>query len=134
MADILTAEQRKVCMQAVRDRDTTPEMRVRRLAHSMGYRYALHAKSLPGKPDLVFVSRRKIIFVHGCFWHKHKCRHGRISPVTNSDYWNGKRDKSKERDREHIKSLRKDGWEVLVIWECWTRDIDSLRGRLEAFL
>ena len=119
MADILTAEQRKVCMQAVRDRDTTPEMRVRRLAHSMGYRYALHAK---------------IIFVHGCFWHKHKCRHGRISPVTNSDYWNGKRDKSKERDREHIKSLRKDGWEVLVIWECWTRDTDSLRGRLEAFL
>jgi DNA mismatch endonuclease (patch repair protein) len=121
-------------MQAVRDRDTAPEMIVRRLAHSMGYRYALHAKKLPGKPDLVFVSRRKIIFVHGCFWHKHNCRHGRISPVTNSEYWYAKRQRNAERDRGHIKALRKEGWDVLVLWECWTKDIDIVRKRLRVFL
>jgi len=134
MADTLTTEQRKFCMQAVRGKDTAPEMRVRSLAHSTGYRYAHHAKDLPGKPDLVFVPRRKINFVRGCFWHKHNCRHGRIAPVTNSDYWSVKRERNAERDREHIKSLRKDGWKVLVIWECWTRDTDSLRKKLEAFL
>jgi DNA mismatch endonuclease (patch repair protein) len=100
----------------------------------MGLRYALHSKGLPGKPDLVLVSRRKIIFVHGCFWHMHKCRHGRISPVTNSDYWSSKRERNAERDGEHIESLRRDGWKVLVIWECWTKDTESLRKRLEAFL
>lgn len=134
MTDTLTAEQRKACMQAVKGKDTTPEMSVRKLAHAMGYRYALHAKSLPGKPDLVFVSRKKIIFVHGCFWHKHNCRHGRISPVNNSDYWSGKRKRNAERDKEHIQALRREGWKVLVIWECWTRDADSLSKRLEAFL
>jgi DNA mismatch endonuclease (patch repair protein) len=134
MVDALTPEQRSACMRAVGGKDTAPEMRVRRLAHSMGYRYALHARKLPGKPDLVFVSHRKIIFVHGCFWHKHKCRHGSISPATNSDYWNGKRERNAERDRENIKALRKDGWKVLVLWECWTRDPNSLRKRLEAFL
>jgi DNA mismatch endonuclease (patch repair protein) len=133
MVDTLTTEQRRACMQAVHSEDTTPEMIVRRLAHSMGYRYALHNKNLPGKPDLVFVSRRRIIFVHGCFWHKHNCRHGRISPATNSDYWNSKRQRNAERDREHIKVLRKGGWSVLVLWECWTRDPVSLRKRLENF-
>jgi DNA mismatch endonuclease (patch repair protein) len=133
MGDTLTTEQRSACMRSVRGKNTMPEMVVRRLVHTMGYRYALHAKSLPGRPDLVFVSRRKIIFVHGCFWHKHNCRHGRISPVTNSDYWNDKRDRNAKRDRDHIKYLRKDGWNVLVIWECWTKDTESLRKRLETF-
>jgi len=121
-------------MRAVRSRNTTPEMRVRRLAHSLGYRYALHSSKLPGKPDLVFVSRRKVIFVHGCFWHKHKCRHGSISPVTNADYWQHKRDGNVARDRAHTKALRKEGWGVLVIWECWTRDPDSIRKKLREFL
>lgn len=134
MADTLTIDQRSACMRSVRGKNTTLEMRVRSLVHSMGYRYALHVKELPGKPDLVFVSRKKIIFVHGCFWHKHKCRHGSISPATNADYWSSKRGRNVERDREHIKALRKDGWKVLVIWECWTRNTDSLRKRLEAFL
>jgi len=134
MADTLTKEQRSACMRSVGGKDTAPEMCVRKLVHSMGYRYALHAKALPGKPDLVFVSRRKIIFVHGCFWHRHSCRHGRISPATNGDYWNRKREGNAERDREHIRSLRKDGWEVLVIWECWTRDTEFLRKRLSSFL
>ncbi len=100
----------------------------------MGYRYALHVRDLPGKPDLVFVSRRKIIFVHGCFWHKHNCRHGSVSPVTNRDYWNRKREKNAERDREHIRTLRKEGWKILVLWECRTQNPESLRKRLQAFL
>ena len=134
VADVLSKEQRSACMRAVRNRDIAPEMRVRGLVHSMGYRYALHAKSLPGKPDLAFISRKKIVFVHGCFWHKHSCPHGSVSPASNSDYWNRKRERNAERDREHIRALRKGGWKVLVIWECWTRDANSLRKRLEAFL
>ena len=134
MVDTLTTEQRSACMRAVGCKNTTPEMRVRRLVHSMGFRYALHAKNLPGKPDLVFVSRRKIIFVHGCFWHKHNCRHGSISPATNSAYWNGKRERNAERDKKNIRTLRKDGWKVLVIWECSTRDATSLSKRVENFL
>lgn len=134
MADNLTAEQRSSCMRAVRDRDTTPEMRVRRVAHSLGYRYALHRKNLPGKPDLVFVSRRKIVFVHGCFWHLHRCRHGRISPTSNIDYWRSKREKNRQRDNEHIRLLRAAGWSVLTVWECWTKDTDRLQGRLTNFL
>lgn len=121
-------------MRAVRGQDTAPEMRVRRIAHSLGCRFALHRKDLPGKPDLVFVSRRKIIFVHGCFWHMHKCRHGKISPVSNVNYWRNKREKNKKRDNEHLRSLRSADWKVLVVWECWTRDITSLRNRLLAFL
>lgn len=134
MADNLTAKQRSDCMRAVRGQDTTPEMRVRQAAHSLGYRYALHRKNLPGKPDLVFVSRRKIVFVHGCFWHLHKCRHGRISPLSNMDYWRTKREKNKQRDKEHLRSLRAAEWKVLVVWECWTRDLQRLRKRLADFL
>ena len=121
-------------MRAVRGKDTTPEMRVRRAAHSLGYRYALHRKSLPGKPDLVFVSRRKIIFVHGCFWHLHNCRHGRVSPTSNVGYWYAKREKNQQRDREHIQALRAAGWKVLVVWECKTHNLSLLGKRLDNFL
>jgi DNA mismatch endonuclease, patch repair protein len=134
MVDAFSPEQRSACMRAVKDRNTGPEMRVRKLAHAMGYRYALHLKRLPGTPDLVLVARRKIIFVHGCFWHKHTCRHGRTSPVTNRDYWKVKRQRNAQRDREHTKLLRAAGWKVLVIWECWTQDSERLRLRLDAFL
>jgi DNA mismatch endonuclease (patch repair protein) len=121
-------------MRAVRGTDTTPEMQVRKLVHSMGYRYALHVKHLPGKPDIILVSRRKIIFVHGCFWHSHRCSHGSISPSTNSEYWSRKREQNARRDREHIGSLRKQGWKVLVIWECMTRDSELLSVKLSRFL
>ena len=134
MADTLTAEQRRKCMRAIPSKNTSPEMVVRRLVHSMGFRYALYDESLPGKPDIVLVCRRKIIFVHGCFWHKHNCRHGCVAPVTNAGYWDRKRDRNAERDREHIRTLRKDGWKVLVLWECWIRDSPGLRNRLERFL
>ena len=134
MADNLTEKQRSACMSAVRDRDTTPEMLVRQVAHSMGYRYSLHRRSLPGKPDLVFVSRRKIVFVHGCFWHAHECDRGRRIPVSNTNYWHTKRTRNKERYNEQERSLRAASWEVLVIWECWTHDLKTLRKRLRDFL
>lgn len=121
-------------MRAVRSEDTTPEMRVRRLVHSMGYRYALHSRKIPGKPDLVLVSRRKVIFVHGCFWHNHNCRHGKISPTSNVEYWQRKRNRNAERDRANVKALRAAGWQVLVVWECRTRDSESLRSTIEKFL
>jgi len=121
-------------MRAVRAEGTTPEMRVRQAVHSLGYRYALHRKDLPGKPDLVFVSRRKIIFVHGCFWHMHRCRHGKISPASNVDYWRSKRERNRQRDNEHLQSLRAADWKVLVVWECWTRDMPCLSKRLADFL
>ena len=109
-------------------------MYVRTLAHGMGFRYALHSEELPGKPDLVFGSRKKVIFVHGCFWHKHNCRHGSISPVTNAGYWESKREKNAERDTKNVRTPRNRGWKVLVVWECSTRDPISLRDKLEKFL
>lgn len=134
MADVLTREERSACMRAVRNRNTTPEMRVRRAAHSLGYRYSLHKRTLPGSPDLVFASRRKVIFVHGCFWHKHDCRAGNKVPVQNADYWSGKRERNVARDRRASDLLVALGWRVLLVWECQTKDLDSLRARLDAFL
>jgi DNA mismatch endonuclease (patch repair protein) len=118
MVDTLTAEQRSACMRAVRSKDTSPEMRVRKLAHSMGYRYALHSARLPGKPDLVFKKYRSVIFVHGCFWHLHSgCREGR-TPNSNQDYWHTKLARNVARDSEHEEALKRAGWRVMVIWEC----------------
>lgn len=125
-------ELRSRIMRAVRSRDTKPEMTVRRLVHSMGYRHRLHRKDLPGKPDLAFISRRKAIFVHGCFWHGHDCPRGSREPKTNRDYWIPKIAKTRKRDKATMERLRKMGWKVLVIWEC---EIDhSLPGRIRAFL
>lgn len=122
-------------MSRIRGKDTKPEMRVRRLVHGMGYRYRLHAKELPGCPDLVFRPRRKAIFVHGCFWHRHPgCSANRI-PKTRPDYWRAKLDRNVERDRQNEAALKADGWSVLVIWECETKgDSDHLARRIRAFL
>lgn len=107
-------------MSLIRGRDTVPEMIVRRLAHSLGYRYGLHCKDLPGKPDLVFRSRKKIIFVHGCYWHGHKgCRRARL-PNSRQEFWSAKIRRNAERDAANEKRLRETGWEVLVVWECET--------------
>ena len=121
-------------MRAVRNKNTTPELRIRSLVHSLGYRYLLHVGSLPGKPDLVFPGRQKVIFVHGCFWHKHRCRHGKISPTTNTDYWNDKRNRNAQRDQTQIRALRASGWQVLVVWECELRQGELLRMKLDSFL
>ena len=136
MADMLTPRQRGELMARIRSKDTRPEMRVRRLVHSMGYRYRLHARELPGCPDLVFRPRRKAIFVHGCFWHRHEgCSRNRIpkSPETR-DYWLAKLNGNVERDRRNEAALREDGWRILVIWECETKDLTQIAGRIRNFL
>lgn len=110
-------------------------MIVRSLVHQMGFRYRLHVKGIPGRPDLVLPSHRKIIFVHGCFWHMHQCRYGKVTPATNSEFWRLKRTGNVQRDRHNRKLLKADGWSVLVVWECWTKDIEGkLLPRLEKFL
>lgn len=133
MADTRTKEQRRRIMQAVRGKDTAPEWTVRRLLHRLGYRYRLHRKNLPGKPDLVFPARKNAIFVHGCFWHAHGCRYGR-APKSRLDYWLPKLDENKRRDAENVRQLEALGWKVLTVWQCETREIESLTARLKSFL
>ena len=132
--DPLTPEQRKKTMQHVKDKDTGPEMTIRRLVHKMGYRYGLHRKDLPGKPDMVFTSRKKIIFIHGCFWHGHNCKSGRKKPRTNENYWVSKIEKNKKRDVINRKKLKEMGWNILVIWECEINDILKIKNKIEQFL
>lgn len=127
-------EARSRTMRAVKSKDTAPEMLVRRMIHAEGFRYRLHDPSLPGKPDLVFKSRRKAIFVHGCFWHGHSCKRGARTPGTNRDYWLRKIQANVNRDRAHLAALRDLGWDVLTVWECETRDRGALRSRILAFL
>jgi DNA mismatch endonuclease (patch repair protein) len=136
MVDKLTPERRSENMRRIKSTGMKPEMLVRRLAHSLGYRYRLHRKDLPGKPDLVFGPRKKVIFVHGCFWHGHE-REGCLDarrPKSNTGYWNPKLTRNKERDAERITTLKTDGWDVLVIWECETADRKKLQTRLQRFL
>ena len=121
-------------MSQIRSRNTKPEMIVRSLVHRMGFRYSLHRKDLPGKPDIVLTRHKKIIFVHGCFWHMHKCRYGRVTPKTNAKFWQSKRQGNVDRDKRNLKELRKLGWKILIVWECQTRDIDKLTKRLNRFL
>ena len=135
MADVHSPTQRSFNMSRIRSTDTKPEMIVRSIVHQMGYRFRLHRKDLAGKPDLVLPRHQKIIFVHGCFWHMHRCRYGRVKPKTNADFWQSKRTANVERDRRNVKQLRRAGWKTLVIWECWTREPElKVIPRLEAFL
>lgn len=121
-------------MRAVKSKDTTPELFVRRLLHTKGYRYRLHCKDLPGNPDLVFPGRRKAVFVHGCFWHGHNCKRGRRPPKSNSAYWQAKIARNQERDKQTQSRLRTLGWRVMVVWECETRDAVTLVDKLIRFL
>lgn len=121
-------------MRAVKSKDTTPEVAVRRLVHALGFRFRLHRRDLPGTPDIVLPRLRKIINVHGCFWHWHHCRHGRVSPVRNREYWKAKRARNAARDRRTLAALRREGWGVLIIWECQLRDADRLAKRIRTFL
>jgi DNA mismatch endonuclease (patch repair protein) len=133
--DKLTTEKRSQLMGRIRSKDTQPEMIVRRLAHGMGYRYVLHDPRLPGKPDLVFPSRRKVIFVHGCFWHGHDCGRG-FKPKTNESFWTTKISRNKDRDERNIQDLKASGWDVLTVWECETKKESqaALQGELRLFL
>jgi DNA mismatch endonuclease (patch repair protein) len=132
--DKLTAAQRSRLMSSVRSANTAPEMAVRSLVHRMGYRYRLYVKELPGKPDLVFPRRRKIILVNGCFWHGHSCRSGRNRPSSNNPYWALKLERNKKRDRAAKRKLRRLGWNVLVLWECELNDEAALQERIGNFL
>lgn len=134
MSDVLTPEQRKYNMSRIRYKDTRPEMIVRSEVHRMGFRYKLHNSVLPGKPDLVLTRHKKIILVHGCFWHMHTCKYGIVKPRTNAEFWENKRLGNVKRDRKNIRELKKMGWQVLVVWECWTKNIPLLRKKLSAFL
>lgn len=129
-----TDPNRSRIMRSVKSKDTKPEMIVRRLVHGMSYRYRLHRKDLPGVPDLVFGPRRKVIFVHGCFWHGHSCKRGNRQPKTNEDYWKKKIARNVQRDSDCIEQLEKLGWECLVVWECHTNDAQILGERLRKFL
>lgn len=133
MTDRIQPEVRSRIMRRVRAKDTKSEMAVRRLVHGLGYRYRLHARNLPGTPDLVFAARKKAIFVHGCFWHQHNCRRG-TRPSSNLEFWNVKLELNTERDRRTMAALKEAGWSVLVIWECETRLLEPLITRIKGFL
>ncbi|UZF12656.1 DNA mismatch endonuclease Vsr [Xanthomonas oryzae pv. oryzae] len=132
--DSVSPARRSEIMGRVRSRDTVPEMLVRRLTHALGYRYRLHGKDLPGKPDLVFRSRRKVIFVHGCFWHRHPgCALARL-PKSREDFWLPKLEANRQRDLKTENVLQVKGWTVLTIWECELGDIDKLKNKIKEFL
>ncbi len=132
--DTLTQTQRSLRMALIRNRDTEPEHVVRRLIHGLGYRYRLHDRKLPGCPDLVFKQRYKIIFVHGCFWHRHpRCKLARL-PKSKLGFWVPKLEANRDRDKKVLRKLRHDGWKVLVIWECQLADLQKIGTRVREFL
>jgi len=131
--DIFSVEQRSFVMSRIRGYDTGPELLIRSMLHRLGYRFRLHRKDLPGTPDLVFPVRRTAVFVHGCFWHGHDCSRGRL-PSSNVPFWERKIGKNKQRDDRVQKVLRKQGWKVLVVWQCETKDHAGLAKKLTRFL
>ena len=132
--DTLTPDQRSERMSRVRNKDSKPELIVRRLVHSLGYRYRLHDRQLPGQPDLVFAGRHKVVFVHGCFWHRHSgCALCRL-PKSQLDFWQTKLEGNRIRDIENQRKLRELGWDFLVIWECEVKNVDELTVQLQSFL
>lgn len=132
--DVLTAEQRSRCMSKIHGKNTEPEKLVRSLVYSLGYRYRLNDRRLPGSPDLVFIGRHKVIFVHGCFWHMHDCRNGRATPKANAEFWKKKRLRTVQRDQETVEALRECGWDCLTIWECEIKDKAALVEKIRFFL
>jgi DNA mismatch endonuclease (patch repair protein) len=121
-------------MARIRKVDTKPELIVRRLLHSLGYRYRLHRTDLPGNPDIVFPSRRKVVFVHGCFWHQHDCKLGAKMPKARPEYWGPKLERNKTRDARNLEALQATGWSTLIVWECQTRTSGALEPTLRRFL
>lgn len=121
-------------MARIHSRDTKPEMFVRRLVFRMGYRYRLHQQDLPGKPDMVFSSRKKVIFVHGCFWHGHSCPLGDRPPKSRTEFWTTKIGTNRERDKKQLNTLMKMGWDALVVWECQLKDSPEVERIIRLFL
>lgn len=134
MVDHVDKAKRSLIMAAVHSEDTGPEKVVRGIVHRLGYRYRLHVKTLPGRPDLVFPARRKVIFVHGCFWHRHrKCRYA-TSPKSRRKFWEAKFAANVARDRRNERQLKRMGWAVLTVWQCQLKKKERLTGRLDEFL
>lgn len=129
-----SAEQRSRTMRAVKGSNTRPEIAVRCIIHKLGYRFRLYRKDLPGKPDLVFPGRRKVIFVHGCFWHCHDCSRGSRLPKSNAEYWRKKITNNYVRDKANIAALKRRGWRVAVVWECELKKSSKVAKRLAKFL
>jgi DNA mismatch endonuclease (patch repair protein) len=134
MPDFLTSAARSEHMRKITSKDTSPELVVRSLAHKLGFRFRLHRRDLPGTPDLVFPGLRKVIFVHGCFWHLHPGCHLARIPKTRVQYWKPKLERNRDRDVAILVTLRKLGWKVLVIWECETAEPELLARKLKKFL
>jgi DNA mismatch endonuclease (patch repair protein) len=133
MMDNRTPESRSALMSRIGSKHTAPELAVRKLLSGMGYRYRLHRRDLPGKPDIVFVSRKKAIFVHGCFWHGHGCRIGKL-PKSRIEFWTDKMKMNRKRDRLNEHALRSAGWRVLTVWQCEIKNEVPLREKLVKFL
>lgn len=133
MTDNRPPESRSALMSRIRGKNTTPELTVRRLLHSLGYRFRLHRRDLPGTPDIVFPSRRKVMFVNGCFWHAHGCHIGR-PPKTKLEFWVPKLQRTRERDKSNTTDLRLMGWGVLTVWQCDVRRVAKLTRKLARFL
>lgn len=134
MVDRLSPDRRSALMAKVGSKHTGPELRVRKAAHALGYRFRLHRKDLPGRPDLVFPGRKKVIFVHGCFWHRHADCPKASTPGTRQDFWLEKFARNVDRDQENLDALRGPGWRALVIWECETRSPEGLSAMIARFL
>ncbi len=132
--DVYGKRKRSEIMARVKGRDTGPELLVRAIVHSLGYRFRLYRRDLPGNPDITLPKHRKVIFVHGCFWHGHKRCPRSARPSTNIAFWRKKLDSNIARDRRNIGQLRKDGWRVLVVWQCQTRKPETLKRALSKFL
>lgn len=132
--DRFTPQERSEIMSRVRATDTGPELQVRRLVHSMGFRYRLHCSDLPGRPDLVFRKLKRVIFVHGCFWHQHPGCARSALPTSRAEYWREKLRNNVRRDARSIRNLRRDGWKVLILWECQLAAGQKLERLLSRFL
>lgn len=132
--DVFSREKRSQIMSRVSGRNTKPEIAVRSLLHNMGYRFRLHRKDLPGKPDITLPKYKKVIFVHGCFWHGHADCPRSKRPTTNQDFWREKLDKNIERDKSAVKALKQLGWEVMTVWSCEVNDTNKLITKLLSFL
>lgn len=122
--DVFTKEKRSEVMRAVKGKNTKPEVTLRKALFALGYRYRLNVKELPGKPDLVFPKYGTVIFVHGCFWHGHRCKRGRRAPKSNAEYWREKISRNKARDKKNAAALKKLGWRVITVWECELKTLD----------
>lgn len=136
MVDTLTVAERSKHMSRIRNKDTKPEMLVRRVIYSMGYRYRLHVRDLPGNPDLVFLRLKKVIFIHGCFWHRHQsatCKLARL-PKSRLDFWKPKLERNRQRDLDNQAKLIELGWKMIIIWECEISDKEKLKLKIRSFL